>query len=370
MAVGSAAVFTSIKNQPCNKMISISKEDYPMRKIGKRACAGLLAVVLTAAVASSQVMAMSLESGASVGVVYNAESMSDIALSNRIGLDNDANNRQTLIPGSEVSANLFSGNLCASLTLFQNFDIPPRDLALTYNSLDDCDYGLGRGIRTSYSCQIIDNGDNTYTYIDSTGSPYIFRDMGKGIYRDYKGRELKVTNDGYHLTDQGSYNFDTDGKMTQILTGGHATSRTTTITYREDGLISSVYNSSSIHSPVHYPPLEYRFEYMVPEGYDHPMVSSIWIIYEDMQQIYSFAYDDHGLSQITKQGEEVLSCAMDDNGMLSQIGDMDITYQADGSGRVASAGDNQYLYGNNQTIVINAAGSMNLYQFDENGMIE
>ena len=336
-----------------------------MRKIGKRACAGLLAVVLTAAVASSQTMAMSLESEASAGVVYNAESMSDIALSNRIGLDNDANNRQTLIPGSEVSTNLFSGNLCASLTLFQNFDIPPKDLILTYNSLDTGDYGLGRGIRTSYSCQIIDNGDNTYTYIDSTGSPYIFRDMGKGIYKDYKGRQLEVIEDGYHLTDQGSYNFDTDGKMTQMLTGGHATFRTTTVTYREDGLVSSVYNSSNIY----YSPLEYRFEYMVPEGYDHPMVSSIWIIYEDMQQIYSFTYDDNGLAQITKPDGTVLSCAMDDNGMLSQIGDMDITYLADGSGRVASAGDNQYLYGNNQTIVMDAAGSMNLYQFDENGEI-
>ena len=344
-----------------------------MRKIGKRACAGLLAVVLTAAVASSQAMAMSLEGGASVGVVYNAESMSDIALSNRIGLDNDANNRQTLIPGSEVSANLFSGNLCASLTLFQNFDIPPRDLTLTYNSLDDCDYGFGRGIRTSYSCQIIDNGDNTYTYIDSTGSPYIFRYIGSGMYQDYKARAITVDSKGNYnmmVDGEGSYKFDTDGKMTQMVTGGHATLRITTVTYREDGLISSVYNSSSIHSTVYYPPLEYRFEYMVPEGYDHPMVSSIWIIYEDMQQIYSFAYDDHGLSQITKQGEEILSCAMDDNGMLSQIGDMDITYLADGSGKVASAGDNQYLYGNNQTIVMDAAGSMNLYQFDENGMIE
>ena len=342
-----------------------------MRKIGKRACAGLLAVILTAAVASSQAMAMSLEGGASVGVVYNAESMSDIALSNRIGLDNDANNRQTLIPGSEVSANLFSGNLCASLTLFQNSDVAPMDLILTYNSLDTRDYGFGPGIRTSYSRQIIDNEDGTYTYIDITGSPYIFRDMGDGTYQDYKGRVLTVISGyGYNITvnNEGSYDFTPDGKMARVLTGGLATSRTTTITYREDGLISSIYNGLGMY----YHSLEYRFEYAIPEGYDRPMVSAIRIIQGNTsipEQVYSFAYDDNGLSQITKPDGTVLSCAMDDNGMLSQIGDMDITYLADGSGRVASAGDNQYLYGNNQTIVMDAAGSMNLYQFDENGEI-
>lgn len=299
-----------------------------MKRITKRVCAGLLAVSLLGTMASFQAMAMPLDNQDSAGTVYSVGDMNDVAWANRIGLDNDANNRQALIPGSDVSVNLFSGNLCASLLLFQNSDVEPMDLILTYNSLDNCDYGFGKGIRTSYSRQIIDNQDGTYTYMDITGSPYIFRDMGDGTYQDYQGRILTGdAGSGYHMLvyGEGEYDFDADGKMIRSLTGGLANSRTTTISYTEDGLVNSIYNSLGMY----YHSLEYKFEYSVLEGYDHPMVTSIHIIQGKAsipEEVYSFAYDNNGLSQIVKPDGTVLSCAIDDNGMLSQIGTMEVDY--------------------------------------------
>lgn len=335
-----------------------------MKKFTKRLLAGALALTLTASVASAQVMAYSAEN-ADAGLAYALPDMSQTAWANRIGLDNEADNKEVLIPRYNTSINLFSGNLCSSLLLFQNSDVAPMDLILTYNSMDSIDNGFGKGIRTSYSRQIIDNKDGTYTYIDKTGTQYLFLPSGSGVYQDCLGRELSVSSQyGYTLTasGDGAYDFDMDGKLTRVLTGGLSTWRTTSLTYGPDGKLLSVYNGLGMYSKS----LEYQFHYS-PKG----EVVSISIHRGDNDPaplLVSFEYDANGLTRVINTDGTTFNCTTDpETGLLSGIDLYRFTYLGDGTGRVASINENQYLYGNFQTIVTDASGKMKLYQFDDNG---
>ena len=345
-----------------------------MKKLSRKVLAGALALTMAVSAASMQASATQAE-GLPVSLSVLQENGNNEAMSNSIGLGNEANNLLTMEPYGDwvtYGVNLFSGNLVASMFLHEEGYPHPRDLIFTYNSLDDSDFGFGRGFRTNYSMKVEDNQDGTYTFIDATGTPFLFSNPDEyGVYMDRQRYFLDVYPEGYLVLDGTlNYVFNQEGILVQVLGGGLATNRQTRLTYDSQGNLINIYNPQASYLE----PTEYRFTYSNLEGHAEPRVTQITAIQrgkEDEAVVYTFQYDENGLSSVTGNNGKSFNCEIDpETELLTRFCPDEITYMPGGEGVVASNvnGNYQYLYGNLQTVV-NANGALTLYRFDESGML-
>ncbi len=345
-----------------------------MKKLCRKCLAGALALTMAVSVASMQASAAQAE-GVPVSLPVMQENGNNEAMSNSIGLGNEANNLLTMEPYGDwvtYGVNLFSGNLVASMPLYEEGYPYPRDLTFTYNSLDGSDFGFGRGFRTNYSMELKDNQDGTYTFIDATGTPFLFSNPDQyGVYTDCQGHTLQKYPEGYAVTDGSmNYGFNQEGILTNVSGGGMATHRETQLTYDGQGNLVKVYSPKAGYLES----TEYRFTYSNLEGHSEPRVTQITAVQgekEDEAVIYTFQYDENGLYSVTGNNGKSFNCEIDpETELLTRFGPDEITYMPGGEGVVASNvnGNYQYLYGNLQTVV-NANGTLTLYRFDESGML-
>lgn len=346
-----------------------------MKKLTKRMVAGVLTLTMVMSIGFAQAAsAQSMDDTAAYGSVLAAPT--DEAVANRIGFDNEANNQIALSMTENVTGamNLFSGNLAVSMKLYQNSAYVEAPLILTYNSLDDEDFGFGPGFRTNYSMRIVDNQDNTYTLTDKTGTQYIFRwNSANECYQDIKGRKLSVESIGeykYVVTgtstasyDTGELRFDGLGRLRYIVAGGLATNTMIEIDYQEDGYISSVISSNYPNNP-----LKYEFIYGPPGR-----ITSIHITEKQQTNDAFFSYkENYGMQyMVTPVNPQVINVAVDPaTGLVTQFLYPTFTYLPSEAGKLDSVTDGSMkmsmLYGNNQTVLLKN-GAMTLYQFDANG---
>ena len=229
---------------------------------------------------------------------------------------------------------------------------------------------LAGGFRTNYCMELEKNQDGTYTFIDATGTPFIFREPDQyGRYTDCQGHVLKISKQGYVVEDESmSYMFDLNGNLTIVSGGGLATNRETHLTYDDQENLVSV----STQKAGYLESIEYQFVYSDPVGNAGRKVTQISVIQggkEDQAITYHFQYDENGLFSMNGSNGKYFSCEIDpETDLLTRFGPDEITYMPDGTGIVASNvnGDYQYLYGNLQTIV-DINGNMTLYRFDKSG---
>ena len=336
--------------------------------------AGILALTLAASAISVQASAARVDENPLSFPVLQSQP-NDRVMTNSIGLGNNGQNllRLDSYDWMTYGVNLFSGNVVMSASLYEEGGPYTRDLILTYNSLDDCNFGFGRGFRTNYCMKLLDNGDGTFTFIDDTGTPFLFSDPdGNGTYTDLFEREMYFYDNEYHVTDNPyMYTFNQEGILTKVSGGGLASHRVTELTYDDQGNLVNVYTPVK---PGFMVSSEYRLEYSDVEGYDRPMVTRITGVKggeEEKAVIYNFSYDQEGTCLVMGNNERHMEYIIDpESGFMTRFGPDQITYISGSNGMAASntAGNYQYLYGNLQTVV-NANGTLTLYRFDESGML-
>lgn len=345
-----------------------------MKKLSRKVLAGALALTMAVSVASMQASATQVDGNSSSFSILQAQQNHE-AITNSIGLGNNGQNllRLNSYDWATYGVNLFSGNLVMSASLYEEGGPYTRDFILTYNSLDDSDFGFGKGFRTNYCMKLLDNGDGTFTFIDDTGTPFLFSDPdGDGTYMDVLGRDMHFYDNEYQVMDDPyMYTFNQDGVLTKVSGGGLASYRVTELTYDDQGNLVNVYTPVK---PGFMVSSEYRLEYSDVEGYDRPMVTKVTGVKggeEEKAVIYNFRYSQDGTCLVMGNNERHLEYIIDpESGFLTRLGPDQITYISGSNGMVASNtfGNYQYLYGNLQTVV-NADGMLTLYRFDESGML-
>jgi len=119
------------------------------------------------------------------------------------------------------TAGVTSGNLYHSQTLF---NIPNSklmgDFTLSYNSLDSYNGVLGTGWTHSYNFNLSDNGDDSYTLMESDGGRTVLHKNGDNYIPESSPYPILTKNaDGTFLLTQKSgltYSFDSAGRITAI----------------------------------------------------------------------------------------------------------------------------------------------------------
>ena len=175
------------------------------------------------------------------------------------------------------------------------------------------------------------------------------------------------------------YFFDADGRFTKVLGGGLAYSYTIEAEYDENGLLKSV-------TPKYHNQGNRRIEFArttTPAGV--PAISGIYFYATTDTNIPSsmayLDYSEDGLKQLYMGSEHRPTVEFAyDSGVLSTISEMNMNNlvaidSTNGPLGVAvdliglqGIGKYQYRYGNNQTLVTDADGVMQLRNFDENGI--
>lgn len=352
-----------------------------MKLFKRKILAGVLAVAMAASLGSTQLVGAQDAGTESLAPASSYTTLTDKAIANSMGLDNQPNNLER-IPSTSglpftLDVNCFSGNLTASVELIPDNQYPPMGLTFTYNSMDTQDYGFGPGFRTNFNTRLIENEDGTYTYYDQTGTPYIFRkrdEIDTQNLTDIKRRKAykNYLQDGYSMygagSSRGEEQFDQDGYLTSIVAGGIANNRVASIDYRSPGRIETVTCApGNLKTPI-----TYKFGY----GSNDKITSISIYVGEDVvkPQVYYFEYDENNLlcNIIFPDGNETKLVIDPATQLLRGIDNQMITfdYMPNEHGKIANVSWRgspvNFFYGNYQTI-LQGSGGVDIWKFDQNG---
>lgn len=346
-------------------------------KLNKKLMAAALAVIMTISAASLQAMAAA--SGVpGTPTAAAAQSMTDRALYNSVGLGGDSNSLMSwqLQEFNNLTINTFSGNVTYTQDLFhaEVSEWPLMELSIAYNSQDTEDFGMGPGWRTNYNQQLIKNADGSYTFVDETGTRIVIRNGVATINGEYY---YLNNEDGVMVVRAGpnGYFFDDNGRLTKVYGGGLIYNYTIEVTYNDLGWIDTLtpycFDQGS---------RRIKFHYALSEDEESAIMSFIERFPADvnnqMVQFARFTYDENGRLIIDNETwQQKVYLHIDPNTKLLHMVDNNfLEYARDGLIPRAAALSNkdnqqyQYLYGNNQTVVIDPTGTMQLRNFDENGV--
>ena len=349
-------------------------------KFGKRFMALALAASMLASVGAAQVLAADAGAVAPYAAVAAAP-QTNLAIANSVGLGANSNNLMGWKVGyADMYVNTYSGNFTYTNVLNerQASDYPELEFRLTYNSQDPQDFGFGPGFRCNFNMQVIPMG-KSYAFVDQTGTRIVFDEKNYamvGGVEYYFGR----FDNGFSVRSNSiEYYFDAEGRFISLMGGGLAHSYTIEAEYDEDGLLKSV-------TPKYLNQGNRRIEFdktTSPAGV--PVISGIYFYFPtDTNRPSSFAfldYSEDGLKQLYMGSEHRPTVEFAyDSGVLSTISEMNMNNlvaidSTNGPLGVAvdliglqGIGKYQYRYGNNQTLVTDADGVMQLRNFDENGI--
>lgn len=351
-----------------------------MKRFGKRITALTMALAMSATVVAGQISANAYSTPEISA--YAAENLTDWALFRSMGNTYYSSNRDIVYTEQVYGTiNQFSGNLYLRL-----FETGGRGAAmsLSYNSLDDSTGIFGDHMHGFYSDRIIDNQDGTYTWIEQSGGRSIFRDNGAGILQDVRGNSLYLTEEGYRVeVGGGGFTFDHQGRLTMRKRSSISERYSQTVHYTDDGLISYIYGDAGNEYLV--------FEYYPYEKAEDARVKKLTRYtngYSDetkeLLSICEFTYEGSNLSRISVEdfknpiASEEHSLQYDaDTGALISIDDVEFTYIDNTGEKVASytiwnedgsiEDQKQYMYGNDQTVIMDKDGNMTLKKFDQDG---
>lgn len=350
-----------------------------MKKTGKKLIALALAAAMTLTAASLQAMA----AGSGVPGTPTAaavQSMTDQAVSNSLGLAGHSNGLMEwqVSDYGNLYVNSFSGNVTFHEELFTATasEYPPMELEVTYNSQDTEDFGMGPGMRTNYDQRLLHNEDGSYTYIDGTGTPIIFRDG----FAEVGGMQYYLVTMEDKLVvqaDTRSYYFDEAGRLVQVYGAGLVYHYTVDVAYNSYGLVESLtpycYDQGNRKTVFHYRTANGRVLLDFVERFSY--------FPQDEPQIVGFQYEDDGRLNLIDHytaGKVTGLYFHPENRLLDMVNGCTLDYLTDGSvplvtevfvdnGQV-SAGQYQYLYGNSQTVVRDPSGIMQLRTFNQDGI--
>ncbi|MCI9274350.1 MAG: hypothetical protein HFE39_10435 [Clostridiales bacterium] len=349
-------------------------------KFGKRFMALALAASMLASVGAAQVLAADAGAVAPYAAVAAAP-QTNLAIANSVGLGANSNNLMGWKVGyADVYVNTYSGNFTYTNVLNerQASDYPELEFRLTYNSQDPQDFGFGPGFRCNFNMQVVPMG-KSYAFVDQTGTRIVFDEKNYAMVGGVEYRLSHYDDEFIVWSNNIEYFFDADGRFTKVLGGGLAYSYTIEAEYDENGLLKSV-------TPKYHNQGNRRIEFArttTPAGV--PAISGIYFYATTDTNIPSsmayLDYSEDGLKQLYMGSEHRPTVEFAyDRGVLSTITEMNMNNTVsvgsiDGPLGVAvshinleGVGEYQYLYGKDQTMVIDPSGLIYHYVFDENGM--
>lgn len=329
----------------------------------KKVMMGLGAMVMCASLMATQVFATSeanLVRHNSIGL----NSQTEFSNWNAGGEGSESGTLDT-----EIAVNHFSGNVTINTTVRQGLFL---DLEFTYNSLDsEGSQELGDRFVTNFNRTLAPMSENVYEYRDTTGTRYHF-EQGQNDLRDEKDRSLRFDEEGYPYKIQDGFNqliyFGEDGKFAKQIEShqGGASYITTEAAYNEDGTLRSVANDN----------FQYDFSYGSNE---RVQLASFYDVHTgdanktELKCLYNQAGDK--LTGIYFDGLETEFSY--DGEYIVEIGDFSIEYDSQGRATKVTqyneAGEvideESYLYGDNQTAIIDEEGNITLEVFNPDGTL-
>lgn len=268
--------------------------------------------------------------------------------------------------------NHFSGNVTIN-TAIDGAYIGDDNISIVYNSLDEGSNELGNHFITSFNRKMQKLSDGSYEYKDVSGKRYHFYPVGTGngdqvMYMDEMGRVLSFDSNGTPYFKMGvssnETRFQENGLYlyTQIRTGSHG------YTY------GSIYNEDQLLDMIVRMTRSYNVSY---NAYNRMTALTDT---SDPTNVFHFTYDEKGrnLVNISDRNSLTLTQFGYDSNLkyVTQVNNARIIYDDAGRATEVAILDEQgqmkekinYLYGNNQTILLKD-GTMTLQQFNEDGTL-
>lgn len=348
-----------------NQFINFIKGGLFLMKAVKKIMMGLSAMAICASMLATQVFATSeanLARHNSIGLHSQTEFSSWYAG----GESSDSGFMDT-----EISVNHFSGNVTINTKVTQGSFL---ELEFTYNSLDSVgSQELGEHFATNFNRTLTPMSEDVYEYRDTTGTRYHF-EQEQGMLRDEKGRGLAFDQEGYPYKIQDSLYqliyFREDGKFVKQIESHHGGMSyiTTDATYNEDGTLNSVANDN----------YQYDFSYGSNDRIQKAYFYDINVgdnEATELECVYDQAADK--LTGIRLDGMETIFAYDDEGEYIVNIGDFSIEYDSQGRATKVTQYDEDgnvideesYLYGNNQTAIIDEEGEITLEVFNPDGTL-
>lgn len=275
---------------------------------------------------------------------------------------------------TSVSVNHFSGNVTIDSTIQQGTFIP---LNVTYNSLDNIGSSeLGKHFITNYNRSLSTLPGGGYQYLDETGLRSHFLESEDSTMRDETDRWLTFDQEGYpYKIQQGFYRllyFNEEGKLIQQIESPHGGMAyvTTDLSYLANGNIDKVSNDQ----------YTYQFTYGKENRLNSAQLTYDSISSTEGYDIVYFPRDaaTGNLSSIVMGNQDVTYTYDQNNEYVTKVGNISIAYDSLGRAtkvvEYASDGSikdqNSFLYGKNQTMIIDKNGTMTLEAFNLDGTLK
>lgn len=283
-------------------------------------------------------MQLAANAASEPAAVVSAAQKSNMAIHNSMGMNQTEHMRI-----GDVEINVYSGNV-----FFNEW----FGMGLSYNSLASTQNNFGDHFTSSTLTKLTPLADGSYEYIDDYGTVSHFVKNPDNRYFDENYRELEVSDYGYNVVissiSRGTYAFDTQFRPTAIYSR-NPYSVNATMYYDQYGTLAAINDNAVIWGP---------------DGI---------LSYNGT----SYHYNANGnLDRIDMADGSSISYEYDSTGnYIKRIGNTEITYDEQGRAtnvKVYDASQNltdnvSFLYGNNQTVVIDKNGIMTLKNFDADG---
>ncbi|MCI9272639.1 MAG: hypothetical protein HFE39_01620 [Clostridiales bacterium] len=271
----------------------------------------------------------------------------------------------------ELLVNHYSGNVTINTGIHSGNEI---GLSSSWNSLDDYQNWIGIGWRLNYERKLTEIEPGVYEYIDETGSLYHF--TATNNYIDEMGRELSIENGvptkittGRHVT-----YLDEKGRVREIVAHEPAGERSWVLGWRDWGesdFLDFVVNSKNAG---------YQFE---PRFANNLRLTAKYIAVapspDATMDINFHATAKGNTYEITAPDTRITRCLYNaGERYIVAVNNARITY--DDAGRATEVTIIQddgtteqvykFIYGNNQTVIIDPTGHMTLEQFNADGTLK
>lgn len=334
-----------------------------MKKAGKWLLSTLVAIMISISMVFAQ-------------TAGDVNSISDelLAKHNSIGIVSSGTySRWSLQPDYtgdvELLVNHYSGNVTINSSIHTGNMI---DLSASWNSLDDYQNWIGIGWRLNYERKLTELESGVYEYMDDTGSLYHF--TAANNYIDEMGRRLELENgvpkciwSGKHPT-----YLDENGRVLEIV-ARDLTERSWRLNWRDwsgNDYLESVVNNKNAG---------YQFE---PRFNNDLRMTAHYISTapspEETIDVDFHATTKGNLYEITAPETRIMRCLYDSSERyIVAVNNARITY--DNAGRATEVRIIQqegpdlvysFLYGNNQTVIVDADGNMTIEQFNPDGTLK